>query len=289
MTREIRAIRIETGREQDRRAWRRLWRILHVGSILVIAATASAARAWGVTGHRVVGELAQAQLTPRAQALVEALLVDEPEPTLAGIAAWADTVRGGSTARYHYVNLDASTCSYEPGRDCPGGQCLPAAFVRYAAILADRTAPRAQRAQALKWVVHLVGDAHQPLHVGGHADRGGNLYQVRWEGRGTNLHALWDSGLLKSMGGSAQDIAERLAQRPVADRSLAIASWMKESCSITAQAGFYPDREPGRAYLGAWRGVVEQRLVQAGARLAALLNGLAPDADIAGRCTAGRG
>lgn len=234
------------------------------------------AKAWGVVGHRIIGELAQSQLTPAARAKVADLLAGEPEPTLAGVAAWADTVRTGGTGPLHYINLPADTCIYAPARDCPDGRCLPAAMLQYVGVLANLDRPRGQRTQALKWVVHLVGDAHMPLHAGERIDRGGNTYQIQWEGRGTNLHALWDSGLLRTLGGDASAQARRLA-RHTSVATGGLTTWIEESCQITRQAGFYPGRKPGPEYLARWQPVLDGQLVKAGARLASVLNAALAD------------
>ncbi|PTT92483.1 endonuclease, partial [Pelomonas sp. HMWF004] len=138
---------------------------------------ASLAHAWGAEGHRLIAELAQDQLTPAARAQVARILEQEPGATMASISTWADEVRSRETAAWHYVNPPEGSCSYEPARDCPGGDCVVEAINAQAAILKSK-APDAVRLSALKWVVHLVGDVHQPLHAGFKGDKGGNLYQV---------------------------------------------------------------------------------------------------------------
>lgn len=116
---------------------------------------------------------------------------------MASVSTWADEVRSRETAAWHYVNPPDGSCSYEPARDCPGGNCVVEAINGQVAILKSR-ASDAERLVALKWVVHLVGDVHQPLHAGFKGDKGGNRYQVQAFGRGMNLHSLWDGGLIRN-------------------------------------------------------------------------------------------
>lgn len=162
----------------------------------------NSALAWGPLGHRIVARLAEAQLAPRARAEVGRLLQEQGARHLSDVAVWADDLRDTDpalfkrTSRQHYVNFHSPDCLYDPPLDCPDGQCVVAAISHYAAILGDRSRPDAERAQALDFVVHFVGDVHQPLHASSGGDFGGNDYQVRWHDRGTNLHRVWDSLML---------------------------------------------------------------------------------------------
>ena len=248
---------------------------------LLVPAIASG---WGPEGHRIVGELAQRQLSPQARATVADLLQGESEPTLAGVANWADTLRDTDpelyrrTSRWHFVNFRSTDCDYVPARDCPGGDCVIAAIDSELRVLGDHTRPRAERAQALKFVVHFIGDVHQPFHAGGREDRGGNDFQVNYRGRGSNLHATWDTLIVQHQAPSPAAYAARLATTPVAafdTRTDAGAAqrWAQESCRAINANGLYPPAHTiDDAYLGAHRALAEQRLRLAGARLAAELN-----------------
>lgn len=252
---------------------------------IVLCALAAPAHAWGPRGHRLVAHLAQAQLTPHAQRQVQALLAGQPETDLAGIANWADQLRshdpalGRRSARWHYVNFVEGSCQYLPARDCPDGDCVIAAIDAQAAILADPARSHAERLQALKFVVHFVGDVHQPMHAGHGHDRGGNTVQVNLRdgsrsGHGTNLHALWDSGLFRGLDESEAQHLARLQRLEVdVPDTRRPAAWAQESCAVVMQPGVYPPRRRvGQAYVQQWRPVAEQRLVAAGQRLAQLLN-----------------
>lgn len=250
---------------------------------LLLFACVPAASAWGELGHRLVGALATAELTPQARREVERLLAAEAEPTLAGVSIWPDRLRDNdpprykATARWHYVNLAEHACDYQPPRDCPDGNCVVEAIRAQVRILADRTRPDAERTDALKFVVHFVGDIHQPLHGGYAGDRGGNRYQIQYKGRGDNLHWLWDSLMLDDLDAAAYQ--RKLAALPLVIPQPATAlppdaaAWARESCAIVLRNGFYPDSHKIDAtYVDHWRPLAEERLREAGARLALLLN-----------------
>lgn len=234
---------------------------------------ATNALAWGSEGHQVVANLAQAQLTTKARAEVLRLLAPEPGATLATISTWADEHRNPATAAWHYVNFPKDTCDYEAARDCPGGQCVVEALNRQLEVLASGS-PDEKRLQALKYVVHFIADVHQPLHAGYADDRGGNSYQLQAFMKGSNLHALWDVGLIRSLDQPVDALTSRLQLQsiPVEARILEVSQAAEESCKIVGTPGFYPERKIGADYVERFVPVMELRLVVAGARLAALLN-----------------
>lgn len=250
---------------------------------LVLAALLAAtppAHAWGPLGHRIVARLAAAQLTPAARAEVRSLLAVRGKRHLDQVSNWADDLRDTDpglyrrTARLHYVNFHSRDCRYDPPRDCREGRCVVAAIGRYSAILADRSEPPSQRAQALAFLVHLVADVHQPLHAGFRHDAGGNDFEVTWHGRSTELHRIWDSTMLDTAHLSSGRYARRLRAAPTAIATGGSpAEWAQESCRIDRDGGVYP---PGHvidaAYMRRERPIAERRLRQAGARLAGLLN-----------------
>lgn len=255
----------------------------HRGALaLALAALlcASPAFAWGPLGHRVVARLAEAQLTPPARAEAQRLLALQGARHLADVANWADSLRGTDaglfqrTKRLHFVNFHSRHCIYDPPRDCRNGECVVAAIGKYSAVLADRANPPAERAEALAFVVHFVGDIHQPLHADYRHDAGGNDYQVRWHGRGTNLHRVWDSLMLNDAHLSVAQYTRKLqAERTPIATGGRPAEWAEESCRIDRDRGVYPPtRFIDAAYVARERPVAEQRLRQAGARLAELLN-----------------
>jgi len=189
--------------------------------ILLLLILPAPALAWGDYAHRLTARIAWAQLSPPARAQVRALLraapgLDTPTCALASIedaSVWPDCVRGldnnrfAFSAPWHYQNV--SVCEpFDITAKCWNGDCVTAQIPRQQAILADARRPAAQRLQALAFLVHLVGDMHQPLHMGDKADRGGNDVRAAFGFKSPdrmNLHRVWDS-----------DLAERALTEPPA-------------------------------------------------------------------------
>jgi hypothetical protein len=260
-----------------------------IAFMLALLVLAPPAGAWGPLGHSVVAELAQRHLSPAAEAEVERLLAPEHTQSLADVANWADQLQDDparaalwkQTRGQHYINFrGGSDCDYVPPRDCRDGRCVVAALQYYVDVLGDRSQPDGARREALKFVVHFVGDVHQPLHAGYRDDKGGNTYQVQFDGKGSNLHKVWDSGMLYSRGLDWQAYAQQLDSAtpvampsPIAPLDNPYAQWAEESCRVTAQPGFYPDGHTiDPAYVKAELPQADLRLRQAGRRLASVLN-----------------
>lgn len=256
--------------------------LMFCGALAALPSTT--AFAWGPVGHRTVGALAATELMPATRAEVARLLHGEADPTLAGVANWADDLRdhppaddpdlGKRTSRWHYVNLAEDDCGYVPPKHCPTGDCVIEAIRRQRDVLADRGQSDAARAQALKFLVHFVGDAHQPLHAGHARDKGGNTVQLQIDGKGSNLHRLWDSGLFAGVG--ERPLLKTVRHLPLPRDAAGVGdaqAWAEASCRIVLRDGFYPPgaKLPAR-YVPQWRPVAEQQLRIAGHHLAALLN-----------------
>jgi hypothetical protein len=249
--------------------------------------------AWGPVGHRLVADVAWDHLTPEARASVQALLGSE---SLADVSSWADHYLDGNTqtALWHYVNIPADAAGYDRDRDCPAQPGVkpgtPRDKWRDCAVdrieynyerAADASLDRPDRAVALKFLVHFVGDLHQPFHGLG-VERGGNGIAVSVFGSATcgnypcNLHAVWDEKLidhehldeeahLKLLGA---DIA---AKKMVAGNGKA-ADWALESRDLGRAALVAPGTNIDDVYYQRNIGIVNQRLEQGGLRLAALIN-----------------
>jgi hypothetical protein len=161
-----------------------------------------AAPAWpfGEFGHQLVGALAEDMLTPKARAQAHALLGPEGGPaTLAAASTWADAIRAlrPATRPWHYITFQIDDPSPDVARaDTPNAVT---ALDRELAVLSSPGADRYAREEALKWVIHLVGDLHQPLHAGERHDKGGNLMRVKVNRRTYALHAVWDYVLLERL------------------------------------------------------------------------------------------
>lgn len=257
-----------------------------ITAVFICFALAPAAHAWGQLGHSVVADLAQHHLSPAAEAEVERLLAPEHTKSLADIASWADQVRddptqgdlGKQTQPLHYINFKSGDCNYTPPRDCKDGKCVVAGIDHYVTILSDKSQPDASRLQALKFVVHFVGDVHQPLHAGSRDDKGGNDYQVQFNGKGTNLHSLWDSGMLYDRHLSDDDYLAQLLQLPATPATTPVlppdaVAWAQASCRVAIAPGVYPAKHVlPEGYVAQYRPMAEAALRQAGDRLAAILN-----------------
>jgi nuclease S1 len=236
------------------------------------------ATAWSARGHRLVAALAESELSPGTREAALALVRPDGDSSLAEVAVWADTMRNQPDWRWsaplHYVNLSPS-CGYEAARQCRDGACIVAAIERFAAELADPSLPRGRRAEALKFLVHLVGDVHQPLHAGFADDRGGNRFQVNFEGQGSNLHAIWDRTVLDHGDESETAQLERLQSAPLpVTGPLRPADWARQSCSLIERHALYPPSHVITVdYIDRHRPVAEAQLRLAAARLVAVLEG----------------
>jgi hypothetical protein len=272
-------------------------RILSTTAVLVLLLTAAWSTpvlAWGAQGHRLVALIAAARLTPIAKQNVAWLLGPE---TLADVSSWADRYLEGNyqTFFWHFVNIPANATSYDRDRDCPRQPSVAAGARadkwRDCAVdrilynkerLGDATLDRADRAIALKFLVHFVGDLHQPFHASGVA-HGGNDIPVSVFGSETcglnpcNLHGVWDGALIAHRGlddaryVSALDvlIREKGWERGTAGGP---GAWAMQSHAVANAGLLPPHRAVDEAYYRAHIPAVDERLALGGLRLAALLN-----------------
>jgi hypothetical protein len=249
--------------------------------------------AWGGEGHQVVALIAETGLTPEAKAAYHELLGADVHIYDAEIASWADQVRRSKgytqTAPWHYVDIPIGASGYDAKRDGNKGNNLIDQLDAHAAILADRSKSKDERAEALKWVVHLAGDIEQPLHCAErNDDRGGNK-QLCWmpeskAKQASNLHTIWDSKILRTMIGTTNitDFADSLNDKikPEDAKAWAIgptSSWAVESWRI-AGTKVYTGVVEGtcpvlpQKYVDDAKPVIEGQLERGGVRLAAVLN-----------------
>ncbi len=249
-------------------------------TLLIAVALPAPVSAWGPQGHRLVAAIAEARLSRTARNEVARLLHGETDPTLAGVSNWADDLRendpdlGRRSARWHYVNLAEDDCIYDADEHCRNGDCVIEAIRRQEALLADRRQPDAVRTQALKFLVHFVGDIHQPLHAGYARDRGGNTHQLQVRGFGSNLHRVWDGDIVIATSASERRNLKRLRALPEPNgtANASAASWAEASCRIVRRDGFYPPQGAlSPDYLPRWRPTADLQLRLAGERLARAL------------------
>lgn len=243
---------------------------------LLLAVSAPEARAWSMFAHEQIAELAERELDPVTRAAALALLEGEAG-SLAEVGAWADRIRDEPgwdwASPLHFVNFPKGQCDYVAERDCPDGSCVVGAIERFRAELADAALPRAQRAVALKFLVHFVADVHQPLHAGFGHDKGGNTFQVNIDGRGSNLHRVWDFELPARNGEDHAAQMRTLAAAPLPPAGeLEPPRWAEESCRVVLVEGFYPSRRRlAETYFERHLPQAQARMRLAASRLAALL------------------
>ena len=273
-------------------------RVMIAVAIAIVFATSSVS-GWGGQGHRLIGLIAAERLTPIARDAVRRLLDGQ---TLAEVSSWADTIRSDQQQTYgwHFLNIPAEAAGYDRDRDCPraGGvaagsrsdrwrDCAVDRILFWEQRLADVTLDRADRATALKFVVHFVGDLHQPFHTLG-VGRGGNDVHVRVFGEANcadegekpfpcNLHSVWDSRLIAHRNLDDRAYVAAL-QRLIADKRLGAppagtpAEWAEQSFRLAREVLVAPGTNIDDGYYRRSIRAIDERLALAGVRLAAVLN-----------------
>ncbi len=240
----------------------------------------SDAYAWSKTGHRVSGAIAAQYLNDDARQAIQEILGVE---SLAEASTWADFMRASEedfwrrqAGPYHYVTVPTGRNYADVGAP-PEGDAVTA-LKQFAHTLTDPAASLTDKQLALRFTVHIIGDLHQPLHVGNGTDRGGNEFLVTFFGEVTNLHAVWDGKLIEDEQLSYTEMTDWLAAKITPE----LASewnqpdplvWIAESAQI--RDSIYPQqRDLNWNYIFIHRQTMRQRLSQAGVRMAAYLNRL---------------
>ncbi|MDN3583843.1 S1/P1 nuclease [Mucilaginibacter flavus] len=255
--------------------------IIAVASIAVSAALIS----WGFKGHRAVATIAQKHLTSNTAYVVSAILKGQ---SMADVSTWADENRDNSTRPWHYLNLPLGLNhqQFVEVVSNQGGDNVYSALNKVETTLKDKASTPDQKNEALKYLIHLVGDAHQPMHVSRKEDKGGNTIQLQFDGKGTNLHSLWDSKLIDHEGLSEPEIAkqydwanETQIKKWQADSPV---EWLWESYQISTE--LYADIKLGQTlndeYYKKYIQTIHLRIDQAGIRLAGELNKLYADEQV---------
>jgi hypothetical protein len=242
-------------------------------------ALAAPAYSWGKTGHRVTGAIAQQYLTEEAQEAIEALLGVED---LAEVSTWPDFMRSSSedfwraAGPFHYVTVPAGTV-YDPANAPEEGDAYNA-LMEFADVVVDDSRPLYERQRALRFIVHIIGDLHQPFHVGNGTDRGGNDVTVVFFDDVTTLHLAWDENMVDYEQLSYTEMTDWLTRRITPAQAQEWMEpdplvWIAESAEI--RPSLYPeDAELQWGYVFEHRATMRQRLSQGGVRMAAFLNAL---------------
>ncbi len=254
------------------------------------------ALAWGWEGHKLVCALAEEQLSTQAKAMVQELLADGGE-LKGGVVSfpeaclWPDDVKYSTrrnTYENHFINVPDDATSIDLARDCGALDCIVVAVQRALTYLSEDPASgreRARKAAALRFLGHHIGDLHQPMHVGNASDWGGNKIAVTFSGtsKETNLHALWDYGMLETMNYRYPDSLSHLAEVKHDKDDSNVLDWMDESLQLARTHAYVDTRGQlirsgdvlGNRYLERSKPVIIERLTLAGSRLADLLNRIA--------------
>jgi hypothetical protein len=230
---------------------------------------------WGPTGHRATGWVAEKYLNKRAKKNLEKLLNGQ---SLAMLSTWMDEVRSDSAYDYmtdwHWVTIPAGQ-TYDQTIKNPNGDIIQI-LEKIIGELKSGSLSETEQVEQIKILVHLVGDIHQPLHVGSRDDRGGNDVKVSWFGRDSNLHRVWDSEMIDDTRLSYTELAESLNNPTEADiakwQKNPVRDWARESQSYEQQVYDIGNRKLGYRYSYLYFHIVRHRLNQAGVRLAGILN-----------------
>jgi hypothetical protein len=237
---------------------------------------------WGREGHQVIATVAEDHLDESTKVMIQSLIGNNH---LYSIATWADDVRKErrDTAPWHYVDIRLGS-AYDASRDCAfPHSCVVVKIEEFLKVLTDKNASREDRAEALKFVVHFVGDIHQPLHAVEEA-RGGNGIRVQFLNGDRcgpyecNLHGVWDTSMIQHTGMSREEYArheeeliaaEKLNEQPIGMPE----QWANESAKL-AQVAWVPDgADLDERYYDQQIKIVDSQMALAGLRLARLLNG----------------
>lgn len=245
------------------------------------------ALSWSSEGHHIITRIAANDLTPKARAAVADLLGGEALPAMVAASTYADEIRPSrrETAPWHYVNIEIDSSGYAAARDCPDDACIVAQIEHEERTIGDTSISKPIRGEALRFLIHFIGDLHQPLHCADNHDRGGNMVKVIFGGQQTNLHAVWDTAVVEALGSSEETIGAALAsQITQSDRTEwgqgTTISWANETWAIArvVYASFHGNGATDApiflqsTYANAQRAVAAQQLERAGVRLAAILN-----------------
>jgi hypothetical protein len=274
--------------------------------VLATVLMPQSAGAWGYEGHRVIAAIALAYLKPNVRMKVDALLAEDSDTTAAhdmlSAATWADTWRNShrETSQWHFADieldhpdLDAACFGHPPAAvpasAGPAQACLVDRLKAFEAELGDPKTPQAEKIVALKFVLHFVGDIHQPLHVADNHDHGGNCVLLSLGGpRSVSLHSYWDTRVISGINEDAEVLADQLrAQIKPAEKSAwergDPTSWALESHQVAETVVYSLKSPPGcpqdatpiappANYEADVRGAVTTQLQKAGVRLAYVLN-----------------
>ncbi len=246
-----------------------------LSTILLVVAFSLNSFGWGATGHRVTGHVANKYLNKKARKALEQLLKGQ---SLAMASTWMDEIKSDSTFDYmsdwHWVTIPYGQ-TYEQTEKNKNGDIIQT-LNRIITELKSKKLNEAEQVQRIRILIHLIGDIHQPLHVGGKNDKGGNDVKVMWFRADSNLHRVWDSDIIDDTKLSYTELAESL-NNPTENelkawQAAGVMDWAKESQSYAEQVYDTGNGRLGYRYSYLYYHIIRHRLLQAGVRLAGVLN-----------------
>jgi len=232
---------------------------------------------WGQNGHRVTGEIAQQHLTKSAKKNINKILKGQ---SLAFVSTFADEIKSDRKYRefspWHYVNMGLDE-SYQVAKKNPKGD-LVTGISKCISVLKDEKSNEEDKTFYLKMLVHFVGDLHQPMHIGQKEDRGGNNVKVKWFGKDTNLHAVWDTKMIQGWNMSYLELANNAKDLSINQiKSIQVGSivdWVNEIHEITKEVYKSVKLDENLRYRYSYDHfiTVRNQLQKGGIRLAKILN-----------------
>lgn len=252
----------------------------YISLVLILLLSTSdivASKKWGSKGHRVVGEIAQNYLKPSVKRKIKKLLNRQ---TLAFSSTYADEIKADKRySKYytwHYINMPFET-TYENSEKSPTGD-LVTGIAHCKKIITDKNSSDDDKAFYLKLLIHLIGDLHQPMHIGLEEDRGGNDIKLQWHYKDTNLHKVWDSEMINKYGMSFTELAKNvnhLSKEEVKRiQEGSIIDWVNETQTLTKTVYQSAKAGDNLRYRYSYKhfDTVRSQLQIAGIRLAKVLN-----------------
>jgi len=243
--------------------------------LIIFCAATLTTFGWGATGHRATGWVAEKYLNKNAKKQLDRILNGQ---SLAIASTWMDEIRSDSaynyTADWHWVTIQNGE-TYEQSIKNPNGDVIQTLERIVAELKSKKLSPQ-QETEYVKMLIHLIGDLHQPLHVGVGNDRGGNDVKVMWFRVDSNLHRVWDSDMIDDSKLSYTELAQSL-DKPTPTQlqqwqKISIRDWAAESVSYRKQVYDYAPGKLGYTYSYKYFPIVRERLLQAGVRIASVLN-----------------
>ncbi len=246
-------------------------------ALFILGTSFTTSEEWGQTGHRATGKIAENHLSKRAKRAIENLLDGQ---SLAFVSTYADDIKSDNAFRkyytWHFINFPLDS-NYKDSKKNPAGD-LYTGIQTCIRKLQDKDVSKKDKAFYLKMLVHLVGDLHQPMHIGQEEDRGGNRIQVQWFNQKTNLHSVWDTKMIEGFNMSYLELAAnatKLSKRQEAAIAQGtVLDWIEETHVLTKKIYASVEKNDKLSYRYSYDYLETARtqIQKGGIRLAALLN-----------------